>query len=272
MLQHPLTFPQIHLYNKHMTYLQTIILAIIEGLTEFLPVSSTGHLILAEKFLGITTTEFTKSFNIIIQLSAILAVVLLYWSKIIRSRSLWKTIFLAFLPTGFFGFTLYKIVKGFLLGNVLVTCLALFFGGLALLLVDRLPQLKQTTKKINQLSLKGTLSIGLFQCLSMIPGVSRSAASIVGGLMTGLSRTEAVEFSFLLAIPTMAAASGYDLLKTGLIFTSHEYLLLLIGSLFSFFSALLAVKAFTSFVSKHSFTIFALYRIILSLLVGLFLL
>ncbi|HOX96478.1 MAG TPA: undecaprenyl-diphosphate phosphatase [Candidatus Woesebacteria bacterium] len=255
-----------------MTYFQTIILAIIEGLTEFLPISSTGHLILAEKFLNIAPSEFTKSFNIIIQLSAILAVVVLYWKKIFLSRSLWKPIIFAFIPTGILGATLYKIVKGFLLDNVSITCAALFLGGIALLIVDRLPKLKSGSKKISQLKIGNSFSIGLFQSLSMIPGVSRSAASIVGGLANGLSRTEAVEFSFLLAIPTMAAASGYDLLKTGILFSSHEYLILLIGSLFSFLSAMLAVKAFTSFVSKHSFSIFAIYRLILAIVVWVVLL
>lgn len=248
-----------------MTYLQVIILSIIEGLTEFLPISSTGHLILTQKLLGINVTEFTKSFNILIQLSAILAVVVLYRETILRSRLVWKQIIIAFIPTGILGFTLYKYVKGFLLDNVSVTVLALFVGGIVLLIVDRLPKLKQGSKNLSNLKTKNLLSLGLFQSLSMIPGVSRSAASIVGGLSSELTRVKAVEFSFLLAIPTMIAASGYDLLKTGFSFTQHQYLLLLIGSLFSFLSASLAIKAFTSFVSKHNFTIFAVYRILLAL-------
>jgi undecaprenyl-diphosphatase len=253
------------------TYFHTIILAIIEGLTEFLPISSTGHLILAQKFLGITPTEFTKSFDILIQLSAILAVVVLYWKKILSSRSLWKKMIIAFIPTGILGFTLYKYIKGFLLGNVLITVFALLIGGIVLLIIDRLPKLKSGTNNIKDLKTFNLFSIGLFQSLSMIPGVSRSAASIVGGLFSGLTRVEAVEFSFLLAIPTMAAASGYDLLKTGFTFTSFEYLLLGIGSFFSFISALVAVKAFTSFVAKHNFTVFAVYRIILAIIILLFL-
>lgn len=255
-----------------MTYLQTIILAIVEGLTEFLPISSTGHLILTEKFLNITATEFTKSFNIIIQLSAILAVVVLYWSKIVRSRSLWKPVIIAFLPTGLLGFTLYKVVKGVLLDNIPVTIFALFFGGIALLVFDRLPKLKKGNLTTANLTPKNLVSIGLFQSISMVPGISRSAASIVGGLANGLSRVEAVEFSFLLAIPTMAAASGYDLLKTGFSFTGQEYLLLGIGCFFSFISASVAVKAFTSFVSKHDFTVFAVYRIIFALITWIILL
>ena len=254
-----------------MTYLQTIILSLIEGLTEFLPISSTGHLIIAQNLLHISATEFTKSFNIIIQFSSILAIIVLYWKKIVRYRYLWKQAFIAFLPTGILGFTLYRLIKGYLLDNVLVTVLALFIGGLALLLVDHLVKLNSGTKTSKTLNNRELVSIGLFQSLSMVPGVSRSAASIVGGLVNGLSRAEAVEFSFLLAIPTMAAASGYDLLKTGFSFTGHEYLLILLGSLITFVSASLAVKAFTNYVSKHNFTAFAIYRIFLAIFVWIIL-
>lgn len=254
-----------------MTYIQTIILSLIEGLTEFLPISSTGHLIIAQNLLHVSVTDFTKSFNIIIQFSAILAIIVLYWKKIMGSRYLWKQVIIAFLPTGILGFTLYRLIKVYLLDNVLVTVLALFLGGLALLLVDHLVKLNTGTKTSKNLNNKGLISIGLFQSLSMVPGVSRSAASIVGGLVNGLSRVEAVEFSFLLAIPTMAAASGYDLLKTGFSFSSHEYLLILLGSVITFISASLAVKAFTNYVSKHNFTVFAVYRIFLAILVWLIL-
>lgn len=254
-----------------MSYLQAIILAFIEGLTEFLPISSTGHLILTQKILNISVTEFTKSFNIIIQLSAILAVVFLYWKRILASKRLWGQLAIAFIPTGILGFTLYKLVKGFLLDNVLITALALLIGGIILLIVDRLPKLNLGSKNISELKTKDLLSIGLFQALSMIPGVSRSAASIVGGLFSGLSRVEAVEFSFLLAIPTMAAASGYDLLKTGFSFSTNEFALLFVGSVFSFFASMVAVKAFTSFVAKHNFTVFTIYRIVFALVILWFL-
>ncbi|HAI22246.1 TPA: undecaprenyl-diphosphatase [Candidatus Collierbacteria bacterium] len=250
-----------------MTNLQTIILAVVEGLTEFLPVSSTGHLILTQKLLGITTTEFTKSFDIFIQLSAILAVVVLYWKKIIGSRHLWRQLIVAFIPTGVLGLIFYKYVKGFLLDNVFVTVLALLIGGFILLIIDRLPKLALGSKKISELNSRSLLSVGLFQSLSMIPGVSRSAASIIGGLFSSLSRVEAVEFSFLLAIPTMIAASGYDLLKTGFSFTSREFFLLALGSLFSFLASILAVRSFTSFVAKHNFTVFAIYRIVFAFIV-----
>lgn len=250
-----------------MTYLQTIILAIIEGLTEFLPISSTGHLILAQKFLGITTSEFTKSFDIIIQFSAILAVVFLFWKKIFSSRSVWKQITIAFIPTGILGLTLYKIVKNYLLDSPLLIATSLFIGGVVLLVIDRLVFLKNNSKNIEALKTTNLVSIGLFQSLSMIPGVSRSAASIVGGMLSGLPKANAVEFSFLLAIPTMAAATGYDLLKTGFSFTSHELSLIILGSIFSFLSAYLAIKVFVSYVSKHSFSIFAYYRIILAIVI-----
>lgn len=249
-----------------MTYIQTIILAIVEGITEFLPISSTGHLILAQKLLGIIPSEFTKSFSIIIQLSAILAVAILYAKKITGSKTLWKLIFIAFIPTGVLGFTLYRLIKDYLLDNVFITVLALLLGGIILFIVDRLPKLNNGSKTSQDLRTKNLLSIGLFQSLSMIPGVSRSAASIVGGLSSGLSRVEAVEFSFLLAIPTMAAATGYDLLKTGFSYSLNQYILILVGCVFSFISALFSVKIFTSFVAKNNLTIFAVYRILLAII------
>jgi undecaprenyl-diphosphatase len=250
-----------------MTYPQTIILAIIEGLTEFLPISSTGHLILAQKFLGISTSEFTKSFNIIIQFSAILAVVMLFWKKIISSSYLWKQIIIAFIPTGILGLVLYKIVKGYLLDSPLLIAASLFIGGIALLIIDHLTFLRKNSKSIKSLKTTNLVSIGLFQSLSMIPGVSRSAASIVGGMFSGLSKAKAVEFSFLLAIPTMTATTGYDLFKNGLTFTPRELSLILLGSIISFFSAYLAIKMFVSYVSKHNFSIFAYYRIILAIVI-----
>jgi undecaprenyl-diphosphatase len=153
------------------------------------------------------------------------------------------------------------------LDNVYITAITLLVGGLVLLVVDRLPKLKQGLGNIQNLKIRQLLSIGLFQSLSIVPGVSRSAASIVGGLFSGLKRVEAVEFSFLLAIPTMAAASGYDLLKTGFSFTKQEFIFLVLGSLFSFLASIIAVKSFTSFVAKHDFTVFAIYRIIFAIII-----
>lgn len=250
-----------------MTFFQTIILSAIEGITEFLPISSTGHLILAEHFLKIVPTDFIKSFDIIIQLGAILAVVWLYSKKILNSKNtLWKVI-VSFLPTGIIGVVFYKIIKTYLLGNVIVTALSLFLGGIILLILDSYFKNKQSTKNLLSLNNKNLISIGLFQSISMVPGVSRSAASIVGGLLNGLSRKDAVEFSFLLAIPTMMAASGYDILKSNLNFSSQEIMQLLIGFVTSFLTATIAVKAFTSYVQKNDFKYFAYYRIILALIV-----
>lgn len=250
-----------------MNIFQVLILSIVEGLTEFLPISSTGHLILAQHYLQISTTEFSKSFDIIIQLASILAVVWFYRTKIINARYLFKSTFIAFLPTGILGLVFYKFIKNFLLGNILVTVFSLLVGGIVLLIADYLPKLNKGEQKTKELSILQLLKIGLFQSISMVPGVSRSAASIVGGLSVGLSRIDAVEFSFLLAIPTMLAASGYDLLKTGLHFNQQEYLLLGIGCLVTFLTSLFAIKIFINLISKYRFTPFAIYRIILALVI-----
>lgn len=250
-----------------MTIFQTIILAIIEGLTEFIPVSSTGHLILAQHFLNIPVTEFTKSFDIIIQLAAIFAVIWTFKDKILLSTKLWKNTFIAFLPTGIIGLILYKFIKSYLLGNPMVTVISLFVGGLALLIFDRVSKKPSRDKLITDLSPTKSVIVGVFQSLSIIPGVSRSAASIIGGLIAGLSRKEAVEFSFFLAIPTMLAASGYDLLKNGFSFSTEELIILGIGCFFSYISSAIAIKFFLNFVKKHDFTYFAIYRIIIAVIV-----
>ncbi len=250
-----------------MNILQAIIISALEGLTEFLPISSTGHLILAEHFLKIESTDFVKSFDVIIQFGAILAVVWLYWKKIVSSKNLWVKLLISFIPTGIIGFTLYRLIKDYLLGNVLITVFSLFFGGIVLLLVDYLHKQHESPTSIDKLSNSKLISIGLFQSLSMVPGVSRSAATIVGGLFSGLSRKDAVEYSFLLAIPTMAAASGYDLLKNGLSFTVEQLIILSVGFIVSFITALIAVKTFTQYISHNNFKYFAIYRLVLAILV-----
>lgn len=250
-----------------MTIFQVIVLSIIEGLTEFLPISSTGHLILAQNMLSIPTTEFSKTFNIVIQLAAILAVVWLYRKNLFSSDKIWKRSIVAFIPTGIIGLIFYKFIRNTLLENQIITVYALLIGGLVLLLVDALKNMNQGVIKSKELPRYKLLLIGVFQSLSIIPGVSRSAASIVGGLTVGMSRTEAVEFSFYLAIPTMVMASSYDLLKSGINFSSQEILTLLIGCIFSFLSATVAVKAFIGFVKTNNFTVFAIYRIILAITV-----
>ena len=200
-----------------------------------------------------------------IQFAAILAVVWIFRHRLFKSPKIWKSAIIAFIPTGIIGFTLYQLIRHVLLGNPLIVVYALFLGGLVLLLVDRAFKIDHSLKISKDLSTPQLLGIGLFQSISIIPGVSRSAASIIGGLSFGLTRAQAVEFSFFLAIPTMLAASGYDLLKSGLGFSPEEYRLLALGCLISFLSALVAVRLFIDYVKKHDFTLFAVYRILLSI-------
>lgn len=254
-----------------MDLLQTIILSIVEGLTEFLPVSSTGHLVLTSKLLNIPQTEFVKSFEIIIQLGAILAVILIYAKTLLTNKAVWLRILAAFLPTAVVGFTLYRGVKDFLIGNTLVTLAALFLGGIALIILELVHQEKEShAGKIDDLSLKQSFLIGVIQSLSIIPGVSRAAATIIGGLFMGAKRKTAVEFSFLLAIPTMLAATGLDLIKSDFAFSQNEYLLLLVGLVGSFIVAIFAVKFLLKFVQTHTFIPFGIYRIILAILFWVF--
>lgn len=250
-----------------MTILHALILSLIEGITEFLPVSSTGHMILVSDILKITQTEFVKSFEIIIQLGSILAVFLLYAKTFLTKRSLWPKIIYAFLPTGILGLTLYKLIKHFLIGNTAVVLISLLVGGIFLILLEGIYKNQtQKTKEIDELSNKDALLIGLFQSISMVPGVSRSAASIFGGMTVGLKRKAAVEFSFMLAIPTMVAATGLDFLESSRNFTRHEYLIIGIGFLGSFLVALFAVKFFLNYVQKNTLISFGIYRILLALL------
>ncbi|KKT63886.1 MAG: Undecaprenyl-diphosphatase [Candidatus Collierbacteria bacterium GW2011_GWC2_44_30] len=239
-----------------MTIFQAIILSIVEGLTEFLPVSSTGHLLLTQQYLSVASSEFSKTFDIVIQFAAILAVVWLYRKNLFSSIRIWRQSLIAFIPTGIIGILLYKLIRTVLLERPIITVYALFWGGLALLAVDRIKKLRLGQKESLSLSVGRLFSIGLFQSIS-----------VIGGLVSGLSRSQAVEFSFFLAIPTMLAATGYDLLKSGLYFSPQEYLILLTGCLFSFLSATVAVKTFIRFVKDHDFTYFAIYRIILAFIV-----
>ncbi len=249
-----------------MDYLQALILSVVEGLSEFLPISSTGHLVLTSHLLGVTQDDFTKSFEIIIQLGAILAVTVIYWRDLIQNPKLWSRIMAAFLPTAVIGLLLYKVIKEYLLGNEMITVLALGVGGVVLIGLELLYKEKEThLSKIEELSLPKAALIGLAQSLSIIPGVSRAAATIVGGLFLGLKRETAVQFSFLLAIPTMAAATGLDVLKTKISFTSYEWSLLAVGFIGSFVVALLVVKWFLKYVQKNNFIPFGVYRIIVAL-------
>ncbi len=240
------------------------ILGVVEGLTEFLPVSSTGHLILTAHVLGLPHDEFTKSFEIAIQLGSILAVVFIYFERFIKDYETWKRVILAFIPTGLIGFALYKIIKGYLIGNDLVVVINLFLGGIVLILADRYCEKFCYLRDIDDLPVKKAPIIGLFQALAVVPGVSRSGATIIGGMLMGLSRRSAAEFSFILAVPTMLMATAYDLFKTGGQFESSQWELLGVGFITAFFTAMVSVKLFLKFLNSHGFTIFGVYRMVVA--------
>ena len=254
-----------------MNIIQTLILSVVEGITEYLPISSTAHLVLTSRIIGLTQTEFIKTFEISIQLGAILAVVALYWRRFLVDRKLIKNLIIAFIPASIIGFFFYKFIKNILIGNYAVTLWALFLGGIALILIERLLKKRKQDLDLKKLTLKNSFIIGIFQSVSVIPGVSRAAATIIGGLIMGLSRESATEFSFLLAVPTMLAATGLDFVNSYKLFNSTQFLTLGIGFTFSFVTAILAIKFLISFVKKHDFTVFGVYRIILAVLYWLFL-
>ena len=280
-----------------MSILETVIIAIVEGVTEFLPVSSTGHMIIAQSLLGMESTEFVKAFTVNIQFGAILSVIVLYWKRffqlndidifdktqtqglstfsklnIVLKRSIvkfdfyWKLL-IAFLPAAVIGFLASDYIDA-MLENVFVVALMLVIGGVFMLFVD-----KWFNKPIEnqEMTWKRALKIGFFQCIAMIPGVSRSMATIVGGMTTKLSRKNAAEFSFFLAVPTMAAASGYKLMKlvtdpAGVSLLSDHLITLLIGNVVAFIVAIAAIKFFIDFLTKYGFKAFGYYRIVVGAL------
>lgn len=248
-------------------------MGLIEGLTEFLPISSTGHLILASYILKISQPDFIKSFEIIIQLGAILAVVVLYWKKFLLNWQVLKKIIIAFIPTAIIGLIFYKIVKQFLLGNNLVVVLALFIGGIFIIIFEFLYREKQgATEDIEKISNKQAIALGICQSIAIIPGVSRSAATIIGGLGMGLKRKTIVEFSFLLAVPTMLAATGLDLYKSANAFLVDQIWYLLIGFIVSFVVAVVSIKFLLSFIQKNNFIAFGIYRILIATIFAIFIL
>lgn len=249
-----------------MTIIQVVISGMIEGVTEFLPISSTGHLILADYLLKIPATEFVKSFNIAIQLGAILAVVVLYAKKLLVNKKLLARVIVAFLPTALIGLSFYKLVKAYLLDSPVVVLWSLALGGGLLLLLEWwLRRENRPTKTLEEMTYQQALWLGVVQSLAIIPGVSRSAATIAGGLLSGFSRSAIVEFSFLLAIPTMSAATSLDLLKSGTSFSGGEWFSLALGFAISFAVAFAAVKWLLRFIQTHDFTIFGLYRLAIAL-------
>jgi undecaprenyl-diphosphatase len=248
-----------------MTLLDAIILGIVEGTTEFLPISSTGHLILASKLLGLSQTDFQKSFEIAIQLGAIASVVILYWRRFLEPAVLIKVL-VAFIPTGLIGFALYRVIKTYLFESDAVVLWALGLGGVALIIFELLHREKEdAVDDVASISYSTALLIGVFQSLSIIPGVSRAGATIVGGLILGLTRTAIVQFSFLLAVPTMLAATGYDLLKNASSFAPEQFGVLAAGFISSFVVALLSIKFLLAFVRTHTFIPFGIYRIVAAL-------
>lgn len=256
-----------------MSVFQSILLAIVEGLTEFLPVSSTGHMIIVASVMGIATDPFTKAFIVAIQLGAILSVVVLYWKKFIPTNGEWKPagmfylkLFVAFLPAMVLGFLLDDIID-ILLERVEAVAISLILGGIVFLFVDKLFQENERTGETNP-SFMSAFVIGLFQTIAMAPGVSRSAASIIGGLTQKMTRTAAAEFSFYLAVPTMAAATTYKLFKFykgGYTFGQEQLILLAVGNIVAFVVAIIAIKSFIGFLSRHGFKVFGYYRILIGL-------
>lgn len=256
-----------------MTLFQAIILAIIEGLTEFLPVSSTGHMIIGSSIMGIASDPFTKLFTVCIQFGAILSVVLIYWKKFLPKGDLketiafYKRLIIAFIPAVIAGLLFKKHIDA-LLENVVVVAISLLIGGIIFLLLDKWFAAAEERGEAELKSDKKAFLIGTFQVIAMIPGVSRSAATIIGGLTQKLNKKAAAEFSFFLAVPTMAAATVkdlYDYSKDGFVFQDNQIMLLIIGNIVAFIVALLAIKSFVAYLTKHGFKIFGYYRIIVGL-------
>lgn len=249
-----------------MSVLESIILAIIEGLTEFLPVSSTGHIIIGSSVMGIADDSFTKVFTVAIQFGAILSVIVLYWKKFLQSFEFYFKLGVAFIPAAVVGLLLNNYIDA-LLERIEVVGFMLIIGGVIFLFIDKVFEANE--KNLDQrITYPVALKIGIFQCIAMIPGVSRSAATIIGGLTQKLNKKTAAEFSFFLAVPTMFAATAYKMLvfyKDGPGFSTNEINLLIIGNVVAFIVALVAIKSFISFLTKHGFKVFGYYRIVLGL-------
>ena len=249
-----------------MTTIEAVVIAVVEGITEFLPISSTGHMIITEALLGMNIDEFTKAFTVNIQFGAILSVVILYWKRFLQSWTFYQKLFVAFLPAAVIGFLAGDLIDS-LLENVMVVAVTMLLGGFLLLFVDKWFNKENPDQEVTY---PKALKIGFWQCIAMIPGVSRSAASIIGGMQQKLSRTNAAEFSFFLAVPTMAAASGYKLLKiilepNGVAMLKDNLTTLLIGNAVAFIVAMIAIKTFITFLQKHGFKVFGWYRIVVGL-------
>ena len=246
-----------------MSIFESIVIAIVEGITEFLPVSSTGHMIIAQSLLGMESTEFVKAFTVNIQFGAILSVIVLYWKRFFQTLDFYLKLLVAFLPAAVIGFLASDYIDA-MLESVQVVAVMLVIGGILMLFVDKWFNKPDENQEMDW---KRALKIGFFQCIAMIPGVSRSMATIVGGMTTKLTRKNAAEFSFFLAVPTMAAASGYKLLKllmepSGVQLLADNLTVLIIGNVVAFIVAMAAIKFFIGFVTKYGFKVFGYYRIV----------
>ena len=251
-----------------MSIFETVVIAIVEGLTEFLPVSSTGHMIIVQKLLGMESSDFVKAFTVNIQFGAILSVIVLYWKRFFQTVDFYLKLLIAFLPAAFIGLLASDYIDE-MLESVFVVALMLVIGGVFMLFVDKWFNKPQESQEVGW---KRALKIGFYQCIAMIPGVSRSMATIVGGMTTGLSRKNAAEFSFFLAVPTMAAAAGYKLLKLfmepdGMSMMADNLMILLIGNIVAFIVAMAAIKFFIDFLTKYGFKAFGYYRIVVGVLI-----
>lgn len=246
-----------------MTWFEALILAIVEGITEFLPVSSTGHMILAEGIMGMKSNDFVQAFIINIQFGAILSVVVLYWKRFFQTLKFYYKLFIAFIPAAVFGLLLSDYID-MLLESVYVVAVMLILGGIVLVFVDKWFKDDATDDEITY---PKAFKIGFFQVIAMIPGVSRSAATIIGGMTQKLSRKAAAEFSFFLAVPTMLAASGYKLLKNYTAITVDNIDILIFGNVVAFIVALIAIKSFIAYLTKHGFKMFGYYRIIVGVVI-----
>ena len=257
-----------------MNYLQAFIIAVIEGLTEFLPISSTGHMMIGTAILGMEATPFVKLFTVAIQLGAILSVVVLYFKRFFKSIDFYIKLIVAFIPAAIAGLLLGDYIDK-ALENLMGVAMALCIGGIVLLFVDKWFK-NNVLEEEKDITLQKAFKIGVFQCLALWPGMSRSASTIVGGMTQGLTRQTAAEFSFFLAVPTMFAATAKKLLdfyKEGLTLNSQEISLLAFGNIIAFVVALLAIKSFIGFLNKHGFKGFGWYRIIVGgILIILFIL
>ncbi len=246
-----------------MTPFHAIILGIVEGITEFLPISSTGHLVLAAQALGIQQGEFAKTFEIAIQAGAIAAVLALYGKRLLTDKQTFLKVCAAFIPTAIIGLALHKVVKNVLLESTALILWALAVGGAVLIIFELVHREKQGgPTDVRSIPLSHAVLVGVFQAIAIVPGVSRAAATIIGGMLLGIPRKTIVEFSFLLAVPTILAASALDLMKSGTSFTGAEWQMLGIGAFVSFVVALVVIRWLVKFIQGHSFIVFGIERIV----------